>query len=1240
MIKYIIHIADIHIGSGPRSAEYRQVFAKLINSVRTAYAPANTIIVIAGDIFHHKIKYSGDDIADFNVLLNGLSSYHIIVIPGNHDANLNDRDKSDLLSPIINNPNIHYWKDSNYYTLDNCKFYHISVFDDSPTSQLETLASREENRSTILLYHGMVNGAKFGKHTVKDSRITATILNSFKLVLLGDIHQQQFITPTVAYPGSLIQQNVAESSEKGYLVWDLETLTGTFIQIPNDSGFIRLDIRGKTNDQVRDMITSTPKFDNMLKVSVITDNEDDTNLTGIREKFGRLDRVNRVVENKIVNPAEDLTETMGEILINLGATDEQLEEITTMHVKRIHGYECNKWTVTSLRWDNMFRYGPNNFIDFTKFKDMVSGVIAANRAGKSSIIDILVFGLFGEFLRGDKKSIIHHGAKNCYIRVDFEVNGRRYYVERHEDRLKHSKIMLCVEEIKDNVPTWVNSTERAVDETYRKIKKLIGSLDQFLATGLHYDSLSDITRRTKTERMKVLSELFGLIDNEAISAELKKQEREYNNKKNALIKPRIDDPQKDLDEAAQRLKGVVTLRADKKSEIEALTVRVDAIKIELSKMRSHDIVAAELSNTRGQLTKSENILNNTINQITTEVKYAEPASGDEKELQRLASTPAVCSIEETTAAINVLNASIPDEFKKYDYAAVVKHIAQYEKELKLTEDKTTNLRSRIVPTDVNPTDTLNHISTLDAKLSVLWPVRYDNALENNIRKQIDKLSTSAGQYSGMVFSDNCNNCKDNCKLLRGQLEDLTADIRKIEDEKNNTITKNSEISAQVTKLNAEKQQLLTSLQTHHQQTKLIDELSILDALALSTKTKISTYKKYLVDIERLGKCKRDLLTQQSVNDARDKLEKIKLYKQYLLCTERNKYHAQLIASRQKEASLNNELSIVEESYDKINLLDEVQSRLNRLISDLSQIDLQIGAINSQITMLNSELQILNKYNELYPPIKSKLDQLTLYISCLGNKGLKAGIVSKNLNRLTVRVNDILSSITDFTIKFESTESAIDIHIIERTSTDVTQQPFTIPLELASGFQKFIVSIAFRFALTSLIPSSPSFIIIDEGFGCMDASNLSRVGEFLSSVCSMYSFTFIISHLPDLQNAIENPIYILDRTIGSIPYSSVNNSIDITNQLTSAKEFAALEFKQKTDEMNRVLAPTIPKVEIAPLDVPIQVINEHNEPTIVNAVPVIVAPADSVQCECGVIVKKKSISMHKKTLKHAQGVPKK
>lgn len=78
--------------------------------------------------------------------------------------------------------------------------------------------------------------------------------------------------------------------------------------------------------------------------------------------------------------------------------------------------------------------------------------------------------------------------------------------------------------------------------------------------------------------------------------------------------------------------------------------------------------------------------------------------------------------------------------------------------------------------------------------------------------------------------------------------------------------------------------------------------------------------------------------------------------------------------------------------------------------------------------------------------------------------------------------------------------------------------------MASGFEKFICSIAIRVAMMniSLLPKS-NFIAIDEGFGALDAENLAGINVLFDYLKTDFDIVLVISHIDLLKNEIEDLI---------------------------------------------------------------------------------------------------------------------
>ena len=58
-----------------------------------------------------------------------------------------------------------------------------------------------------------------------------------------------------------------------------------------------------------------------------------------------------------------------------------------------------------------------------------------------------------------------------------------------------------------------------------------------------------------------------------------------------------------------------------------------------------------------------------------------------------------------------------------------------------------------------------------------------------------------------------------------------------------------------------------------------------------------------------------------------------------------------------------------------------------------------------------------------------------------------------------------------------------------------------------------------------LTAKPNFLIIDEGWSCLDSDNLSNVGAILSRIKSHYDHLIIISHLEELKNEADYVVTI-------------------------------------------------------------------------------------------------------------------
>lgn len=279
VIKKIIHISDIHIHLYKRHDEYKIIFNNLYNKITEIKKKLkiktdkndniSLIVVITGDILHCKSDLSPECVNFTYKFLKSISSLvPLILIPGNHDVNMNNQDSMDSITPIIADLNekypIHYLNKTGIWSMSNLIFVHSSIYDYkiidkeyaenlvNSQNYINNLSKTAQNNLRyIYLFHGRINGVEIfngikltgevDKETHKT--ITATAFDNYDMVLLGDVHRHYFIKDNMAYAGSLIQQNFGESIDNhGLIEWTVSNNKGLFYELKNDNGYFTFNI--------------------------------------------------------------------------------------------------------------------------------------------------------------------------------------------------------------------------------------------------------------------------------------------------------------------------------------------------------------------------------------------------------------------------------------------------------------------------------------------------------------------------------------------------------------------------------------------------------------------------------------------------------------------------------------------------------------------------------------------------------------------------------------------------------------------------------------------------------------------------------------------------------------------------------------------------------------------------------------------------------------------------------------
>jgi len=538
-VSKIIHCADIHVRNLRRHDEYKRQFNKFYDEIKKI-KDDNTLIYVGGDVVHTKTDMSPeliDVVSEFLTTLANIAP--TIVITGNHDANLNNPDRLDALTPIINNlqhPNLFYLKDTGLYQFGNVVFSVFSIFDE-PDKYIPATEINDKHIK-IALFHGPVTNSvtSIGFNIQGSSDIS--MFNGYDYALLGDIHMLQYLNSdeTIAYASSLVQQNYGESYEHhGFICWDLENKSKQFYHLDNESGFHTLHLN---NDELVTYDTSKISTKSRVRLKVSNSSE-----TSIKDAIAKLKHEFKLDEIAIVkldtiskNNSVDLTKANNydvrnidiqnqlihdylNLTLNLSLDDEIMQKVYDINRKtNLHLTDKNEvirniiWKPKSFEFSNMFSYGENNIINFENLKG-IQGLFGPNASGKSSLLDAMCFCLFDTTSRAFKAEQVLNTKKDWFsCKFNFTIDGEDYFIEKKATKNSQGKV-------KVNIDFWMvdsNGDKKILNGEQRKdtnsiIRSYIGNYDDFtLMCLLIQNNSTNFVDKSQTERKEILAKFLDL----------------------------------------------------------------------------------------------------------------------------------------------------------------------------------------------------------------------------------------------------------------------------------------------------------------------------------------------------------------------------------------------------------------------------------------------------------------------------------------------------------------------------------------------------------------------------------------------------------------------------------------------------------------------------------------------------------------------------------------------------------
>jgi DNA repair exonuclease SbcCD ATPase subunit len=915
-VEKIYHLADLHIRNLKRHKEYREVFQKFLDNVDRDNIE-NSIIYLAGDIAHAKTEMSPELVREISWFLTECANRkETFMITGNHDCNLNNNYRLDVLTPIVenlNNDRIHYLRDTGIYPFHNITFVVYSILDEKENWPK---AESVEGENTICLFHGPVNLAQTDiGYTVSSNSFTTDMFEGFDMVMLGDIHKRQTLgSPTIAYAGSMIQQNHGEALEKhGYLLWDVESRTFEEFDIQNDYGFYTLDV----NDGVVPMVSDMPKKPRLrVRISNTDPSQIKRALTEIKKKYKvqefTVTRMDTLSKQKTGNFDDKLAignvrdvEFQNELIKDYLERQYLADADTVDKIQQLNREMNTKlvdddvtpniqWIPKTFEFSNMFSYGENNKIRFDNAKGMV-GVFAPNASGKSSLFDAISFCIFDKTSRTYlAKNIMNNRKDKFYCKLSFQIDGVDYFIERSAKLInkgKNVKVDVSFWREDDGGITSLNGEQRR--ETNANIQQYLGTYDDFVLTTLSLQGNNALfIDKSQTERKEILAQFMGV----DVFDKLYSFAQEENRDNSSLIRKFKQD------DFTQKLADIETTLKEKESEYKLTEIQLNSSKDEVEKHNQQLI---------------------SLNEKIVKVK-SDNYSLDELETKKATLESSIVDLEEQR---NITQSRIGE---------------LEEEQLKLEEEIDTYDEDKIIKEHQ-----LFNKYTSDLK-------DLDNELDK-LKIKEDSLMDRMKHLESHKYNKDCDICMENSESIIDAKVGVEADLTTIEvdkkqmfEDKNvlllaiDTRKKYSDLLSNLTKLKSDEEKVSRDITT------LINKLSTFETKEIKLNNEVVQVTQLIEDYlenEKQIQINKDLRAQMT--DVRKELSSAK--------STTDSLNNQILKLNGEVSSLKNQKETIEQRIEEVEKLEEQHGLFEYYLNALGKDGVSYELISKALPMIEGEV---------------------------------------------------------------------------------------------------------------------------------------------------------------------------------------------------------------------------------------------------------------------------------------------
>ncbi len=208
------------------------------------------------------------------------------------------------------------------------------------------------------------------------------------------------------------------------------------------------------------------------------------------------------------------------------------------------------------------------------------------------------------------------------------------------------------------------------------------------------------------------------------------------------------------------------------------------------------------------------------------------------------------------------------------------------------------------------------------------------------------------------------------------------------------------------------------------------------------------------------------------------------------------------------------------STDEASRLQILKRQVRELNDQVNQKDAERLSSAQMLGVLDAKIQKGLSEREKYRQMTLEWRTYELFSTAVSKNGIPLRIMSSQLPAINAEVTRILQGVAGFTVELEADPTTNDMEIF------LNYGDSRRIIEVGSGMEKMISSLAIRVALINItsLPKS-DVLIIDEGFGALDDTNVEACTRLLDSLKRWFKTILVISHVDAVKDSVDNVLDI-------------------------------------------------------------------------------------------------------------------